>query len=204
MTEDEARRWIADRCDAAAQERLERLAVLVAEENDRQNLVAPSTVATLWSRHMADSLQLLGLAPAAGTWLDVGTGGGFPGLAVACVRFEPTLLVEPRRRRAEFLAHAADLLGLAHVRVEPVKVEQVEARAAIVSARAVAPVERLVAAARHVATRDTIWLLPRGRFDPAEARDALRRLRGTPMFHVEQSLTSPDSSVLVLTGVGAS
>jgi 16S rRNA (guanine527-N7)-methyltransferase len=194
----DARQWVEERWPEALPV-LDRLADLVTHENTRQNLIAPSTVPAIWSRHILDSLQLVPLAPDQGSWLDIGTGGGFPGLVVAAVRRQPTLLVEPRRRRAEFLTGAAAELGLDHVTVHAAKVESVEARAEIVSARAVASVAALVEAACHVASRDTLWLLPRGRFDPAEL-EPLRERR--PVFHVEQSLTDPASAILVLRGVG--
>jgi 16S rRNA (guanine527-N7)-methyltransferase len=192
------RDWVAARYPGSL-DALDRFAALVTAENARQNLVAPSTVPAIWSRHIVDSLQLVDHAPA-GPWLDIGTGGGFPGLAVAIVRREPTLLVEPRRKRAEFLAAAARELGLDHVAVHTAKVESVQAKGAVVSARAVASIEALVQAARHVATRDTVWLLPRGRFDPAEL-EPLRKHQ--PVFHVKQSVTDPASSILILSGIGA-
>ena len=150
MTEAEARAWVAERFDPDAHDRLERFAAMVAEENTRQNLIAPSTLATVWSRHMVDSLQLVDLAPADGAWLDIGTGGGFPGLVVACVRDTAVHLVEPRRKRATFLEHAADTLGLPHVRVHAAKVESVDARASVVSARAVASIPALEIGRAHV------------------------------------------------------
>lgn len=198
MTEDEARDWIADRFSPKERARLERFAAMVAEETERQNLIAPSTLATLWTRHMVDSLQLVDFAPVDGAWLDIGTGGGFPGLAVACVRETAVHLVEPRRKRAEFLAHAAEALGLPHVQVHGCKVEAVDARARVVSARAVAAIPALVEAARHVASRDTIWLLPRGRVTPDETAGLHAQAR---VFHVEQSLTDPESKIVVLRGV---
>lgn len=198
MTEEEAHAWVAERFDAAERERLERFAVMVADETGRQNLISPSTIPAIWSRHMVDSLQLLDLVPADGAWLDIGTGGGFPGLVIACVRDTAVHLVEPRKKRAAFLAAAADALGLPHVVVHASKVEAVQARAKVVSARAVASIPALVEAARHVASRDTIWLLPRGRIssDDLAGTDQLARV-----FHVEQSLTDPDSKIVVLRGV---
>lgn len=198
MTEEEARAWINDRFSPEQRARLERFAAMVAEETERQNLIAPSTLATIWARHMVDSLQLVDWASADGAWLDIGTGGGFPGLAIACVRETAMHLVEPRRKRAAFLAHAAETLGLSHVTVHAGKVEQVDARARLVSARAVASIPALVEAARHVASRDTIWLLPRGRVTPQELADLPNHAR---VFHVEQSLTDPDSRIVVLRGV---
>ena len=198
MTEGEARAWVAERFDVEARDRLDRMAAIVAEEAGRQNLIAPSTIPTIWSRHMVDSLQLIDLAPVDGAWLDIGTGGGFPGLAVACVRDTAVHLVEPRRKRADFLARAAAELGLPHVAVHLAKVEAVDARAKTVSARAVASIAALVDAARHVASRDTVWLLPRGRVDEAELADLAQHAR---VFHVEQSITDPDSKIVVLRGV---
>lgn len=198
MTEEEARAWIADRFDAAAAGQVERFAAMVAEESERQNLIAPSTLPMIWTRHLVDSLQLVDLAPPDGAWLDIGTGGGFPGLVVACVRDTAVHLVEPRRKRAAFLSHAAGVLGLPHVTVHASKVEQVDARAKVVSARAVASIPQLVEAARHVASRDTIWLLPRGRLASDEMAGLHSQAR---VFHVEQSLTDPDSKIVVLRGV---
>ncbi len=198
MTEEEARGWIGERFDAQAIGKLERMAAMVAAETERQNLIAPSTLPGIWSRHMVDSLQLVDLAPADGAWLDIGTGGGFPGLAVAIVRDTAVHLVEPRRKRALFLEQAADALGLPHVTVHASKVEAVSARAKTVSARAVASIAALVEAARHVASRDTVWLLPRGRVSPEELADLPQHAR---VFHVEQSLTDPDSKIVVLRGV---
>ena len=198
MTEEEARGWVGERFDVQAVAKLERMAVMVAEETERQNLIAPSTVPNIWSRHMVDSLQLVDLAPADGVWVDIGTGGGFPGLAVAIVRDTAVHLVEPRRKRATFLAEAAAALGLPHVTVHASKVETVSIRAKTISARAVASVAALVEAARHVASRDTVWLLPRGHVSPEELAGLPQHAR---VFHVEQSLTDPDSQIVVLRGV---
>lgn len=196
MTEDEARDWVATRYPAAMNQ-LTAIAKAVIDENGRQNLIAPSTVATIWSRHMVDSLQLLGLVleGATGTWVDIGTGGGFPGLAVAIVWTGKVILVEPRRRRAEFLTDTAARLGLTNVDVRAQRIEMVRDRADIVSARAVASITELVAAAGHVSSDSTRWLLPRGKVET----DELDRVgRGGFMFHVEQSLTSDTSSIVIL------
>lgn len=198
MTEAEARAWVAQRFGAEQRERLERFAAIVAEETTRQNLIAPSTLASIWSRHMVDSLQLVDLAPVDGAWLDIGTGGGFPGLAVACVRDTAIHLVEPRKKRAAFLSHAAGALGLPHVAVHARNVEVLKVRAKVITARAVAAIPALVDMARHVASRDTIWLLPRGRLSPDETAGLEQHAR---VFHVEQSLTDSDSKIVVLRGV---
>lgn len=113
MTEDEARDWATARFGAEAIGRLDHLAAIVTVESDQQNLIARSTLATIWSRHIVDSLQLAPLAPDGGDWLDIGTGAGFPGLALAAVQPERRfVLVEPRRLRADFLRETAATLAL--------------------------------------------------------------------------------------------
>jgi 16S rRNA (guanine527-N7)-methyltransferase len=196
MTEDEARCWVLERWGAAVEERLAAFVALVVDENQRQNLIAPSTVPIIWSRHIVDSLQLAALVPAAGSWIDIGSGGGFPGLALAIAGATPMLLVEPRRRRVDFLRHCIDRLGLVGVSVAPNRIEQVTATADVITARAVATVENLLRDAVHCATTTTRWLLPRGSIDIATLPALLRRYE--LVFHVEQSLTHPDSAILVL------
>jgi 16S rRNA (guanine527-N7)-methyltransferase len=197
MIEQDARQWIIDQHGAERMERVERFLALVAEENEQQNLIAPSTIATIWERHALDSAQLLKLAPAgAKQWIDVGTGGGFPGMVVALLFDGKVALVEPRRRRADFLERAADACELTNVAVYAAKIEQVDAIGDVISARAVASVEKLLQATAHCATPATRWILPRGRLDP----DQLNSLRSNRrmMFHVEHSLTDPASSILVV------
>lgn len=202
MTEDEARAWVAERFGAVVVARLKTLAGIVFAETARQNLIAPSTLGAIWARHIVDSLQLLPLAAGAGPglWVDIGTGAGFPGLAVAAA--DPAramLLVEPRRLRADYLRAAAHDLGLGNVEVAQDKIERVSARAAVISARAVASVERLFDAAGQCADKNTLWLLPKGKSAPEEVAQARRKWHG--MFHVEHSITDPESSILIASGV---
>lgn len=201
MTEEEARAWVTARFDAAAIARLEALAALVLEVSARQNLVAPSTLGALWSRHIVDSLQLVPLATDQdGVWIDIGTGAGFPGLAVAAVQpSREMVLVEPRRLRAEYLKRGATLLGLDRVTVIQDKIERVARPAAVLSARAVANIDRLLASAIQCADKNTVWLLPKGKSAPEEVAQARGKWHG--LFHVEQSLTDPESRIVVATGV---
>src|SRR3954468_11032461 len=84
-------------------ERLEAFVTLLRQENERQNLVSRASLDTLWQRHILDSAQLTRFAPAeAQSWLDLGTGAGFPGLLVPLFHSARALLVESRRLRAEF------------------------------------------------------------------------------------------------------
>lgn len=199
MTEGDARAWIAGHFGPDAADRVGLFLDMVVAENAHQNLIAPSTIAHIWTRHALDSAQLVPLAPADGRWADIGTGGGFPGLVAAILRPGPTLLVEPRRRRAEFLARCVERLALPSVEVCVGKIVNVTVEATVVSARAVASVEKLLLAAERCATQGTRWILPRGHIDPSEL-DALRReWDGT--FHVEQSVSDPQSSILILDGI---
>ena len=194
MTEDESRAWIIARFGHEATARIAALLEMVVAENSRQNLIAPSTIPQIWNRHALDSAQLVPIGRE-GTWLDIGSGAGFPGLVVALLRSGPMILAEPRRKRAEFLQSCVAALGLADVEVKAAKVETLATRADVISARAVAPVQNLLQAAARCAKEDTRWLLPRGRSARADLQDAKRDWRG--VFHVEQSLTDSESAILV-------
>lgn len=198
MTEDEVRSWIEAHYGAIATDRLAAFVAVVIAENDSQNLIAPSTIGVIWSRHVMDSAQLVPWGRR-GLWIDIGTGGGFPGIVVALLCNDPIMLVEPRKRRASFLEHCACTLGLKHVSVVATTIEKVVNRADTISARAVAPVEKLLQIGAGCAKKDTRWLLPRGRVTEAELVDLKMRWDG--VFHVKQSVTDPTSSILMLDGV---
>lgn len=202
MTEDEARDWAVARFDAEAIGRLDHLAAIITVESDQQNLIARSTLATIWTRHIVDSLQLAPLAPDNGDWLDIGTGAGFPGLALAATQPQRRfVLVEPRRLRADFLRDTAEALALPRVEVVTGKVETMHTPVAVISARAVAQVASVIASASQCASNETLWLLPKGRSAREEVARAKQRWHG--MFHVEQSITDPESSIVVARGVRA-
>ncbi len=205
ILEDEAaaRSWIGASFDPTAEQwdRLERFAALLVAENARQNLIAASTIPTLWVRHIADSAQLLRFdrLDDEGLWLDLGSGPGLPGLVVAILSERPVTLVESRKRRCQFLREAATALNLANVEVVEARIEQVATRsAATIGARAFAPLDRLLALSARFSTESTRWLLPKG-------RNAVKELALLPqpwqyLFHVEQSCTDAASQILVGTG----
>ena len=197
MTEAEARDRIIRQFGVPASERVAVFLAMVRAENAGQNLIAPSTVDQIWSRHALDSAQLAPLGRE-GLWIDIGTGAGFPGLVVALLWARPMLLVEPRRRRAAFLTQCVERLDLKHVRVAATKIEQIADIASTISARAVASVENILHMAARCAKEDTRWLLPRGRFSDTDVAALRQHWRG--VFHVEQSLTDPESSILVIDG----
>ncbi|NVE95411.1 16S rRNA (guanine(527)-N(7))-methyltransferase RsmG [Altererythrobacter lutimaris] len=180
-------------------ERLETFAALLLEENRKQNLISRKSEDSLWLRHMADSAQLLGFVSreTSGPWLDLGTGAGFPGLVIAALRPEMrVVLVESRARRVEFLERVCEALSLKKVRVEGKRLELVEPfEAAVISARAFAPLTKLLSLSAPFSTRATTYLLPKGR-SAAQECDKLPKKRRA-LFHVEQSITDAEAGIIV-------
>jgi 16S rRNA (guanine527-N7)-methyltransferase len=179
-------------------ERLDAFVALLAEENQRQNLVSRTSLEQIWQRHILDSAQLLRWAPApAATWLDLGSGAGFPGLIVAALQNRPVTLVEERRLRVDFLRRAAETLGIeGRVEIIASKVERVEERAfEVISARAFAPLPRLFELAVRFSTTKTLWILPKGRNARSELDEAQSSWQG--VFRLEPSLTDPEASIIL-------
>ena len=195
MTEDEARDWIRTRTDVSRETQLAAFVDLLRDEATRQNLVSPSTLEQIWSRHIVDSAQLLQHVDPGGLWLDIGSGAGLPGIVLAILRDDPVELVEPRKLRTAFLQHCVDTLGLTNVTIHTAKVERTKGRAAVVTARAVGTLDTLFRIARHRSDRSTIWVLPKGRSAQSEVEDAQLWWQGS--FHVEPSVTAPDSLIIV-------
>ena len=184
-------------------ELLERYAALLRDESRQQNLVSRSTIDELWNRHILDSAQLVRLEPFAGaSWVDIGSGAGLPGIVIALLVEGQVRLVEPRRLRAEFLERAVAALGLAdRVSVTAAKVERIAGRFDVITARAVAALDRLLAISTHLSTRKTVWLLPKGRSAQSELAEALRNWQCDATS--VPSLTDPESEILVLRDVKA-
>ena len=148
-----------------------------------KNLVGPSTLAEVWTRHVADALQLLALAPEATRWLDLGSGAGIPGLILAIAGAErPGFhvdLVESNARKCAFLLESARLTG-APVRVHNARIEDVIAGltgAEIVCARALANLDQLLAWTEPLLKMGTTGLFPKGRDVEAELTQAAQRWR---------------------------
>jgi 16S rRNA (guanine527-N7)-methyltransferase len=165
----------------------DKLAQLAAELRRWQaikNLVSSSTLDDVWSRHIADSLQLARLAPEARMWVDLGSGAGFPGIVVAlAISNRPGAhvhLVESNGRKCAFLRHAARLTG-APVTVHEARVEAVVADFAgtvdVVTARAVAPLAQLLSWSQELLKSGAVGLFPKGRDAVAELTEAEKSWR---------------------------
>ena len=183
-------------------ERLEAFVTLLAAENGHQNLVSRGTLDSVWSRHILDSAQLLRFAPSPeASWLDLGTGAGFPGLIVGLLHQGQVTLVEERKKRVEFLHQAAGILGIRdRVSIKGVRVEKLESQSFdVITARAFAPLDRLFELSHSFSTAKTRWILPKGRNAASELEAAKASWHGE--FRLEQSITDPDAKIIVAEGV---
>lgn len=202
MEEAEARGWV-ERCldvPRGTMERLDAFADLLRAENARQNLVSKASLDHLWSRHIADSAQLLRYAPAPlSSWVDLGSGPGFPGLIVAALHKGPVTLVEERRLRVDFLHRAAEVLEV-EVEILGTRVERVPPRPFdVISARAFAPLDKLLTLATGLSTTKSVWVLPKGRNAQSELEALVSSWQGD--FELEASVTDPEAQIVVATGV---
>jgi len=172
-----------------SRETLDRLATYEALLKSWQkavNLVSPATLDDIWHRHFADSAQLLALAPegareATRVWVDVGSGAGFPGLVLAILLAERgggrMVLVESDRRKAAFLGEVARQTGVP-VEILCQRIEKIATQAKlgpidVITARALAPLPRLLELAAPLFSANTVALLPKGRDARAEVEEAL-------------------------------
>ena len=189
-----------------AEKRLDRFVGLLLTWQKKQNLIAPSTLGEIWTRHVADSLQLLAVAPAAKTWADFGSGGGFPGIPIACALADKpgtmVHLIESNGKKAAFLRESVRVLGVPatvhHMRVEDFGdscAEPVE----VVTARALAPLKDLFAQALPWIERGAIGLFPKGQDVEAELTDAAKywSIIATKV----PSVTGPGGQIVVLRGL---
>jgi len=161
--------------------RLDEFLELLLKWQQTTNQIAPSTVPEIWTRHILDSLQLLRLAPTARTWVDLGSGGGFPGLVIACALAErPGIkvhLVESNRKKAGFLREAARRLGvpaLVHaMRIEDF-VNTFGESADVVTARALASLGELLSLVEPLLKNGAIGLFPKGQDVETELTEAAK------------------------------
>ncbi len=201
MTEEDARTWLIDRFGPQAVKGLNRFVQLLLAESEQQNLISASTIGSLWTRHIVDSAQLLDHAGSDWRhWVDIGSGAGLPGIVIAILSGRRVTMIEPRKLRVSFLNDCIAALSL-NAEVLQAKAERVSdiRPADVVSARAVANLGALLASAQGFATRDTIFVLPKGEVAHSEVATARKTWQGS--FHVEQSIVDPASGIVVATKV---
>ena len=176
-------------------ERLELYVESLRSEAKVQNLISASTLDRIWERHIADSAQLVALAPESASWIDIGSGAGLPGLVVAILTDCPVTLVEPRALRADFLRRSAATLGLDRVTVVAAKAQSASGSYDIITARAVASAPALLAMTTHLTHRRTRYLLMKGRSAKKELDDVRAAWQGD--FRLVASRTDAEASIIV-------
>ena len=206
MTEESAKLWLAETLNVSREtfSALDAYVALILDEMTRQNLIAPSTAPHIWARHIVDSAQLLLHTDRDrnGLWLDLGSGAGLPGMVIALLTNRPVRMVESRRLRHEFLSRCVTELGLSgRVAVEAGKLEAMApVTADVISARAFAPLPKLLTLAARFADESTRWVLPKGANAAIELDEARRHW--VAHFQIKASVTSDDSGILVGTVKG--
>lgn len=170
--------------------RLDSYLALLREWQAKTNLVAPSTLPHLWTRHIADSLQLVALAPAAKRWADLGSGGGFPGIVLACVMAEipgaSVHLVERNAKKAAFLREAIRITaspGLVHLAEIGDNVDRITGPVDCVTARALAPLHQLIGFVEPLVRNGARALFPKGQDVEAELTEAAKYWNIRPKLH---------------------
>jgi 16S rRNA (guanine527-N7)-methyltransferase len=161
--------------------RLDRFVELLIAWQKHTNLVARSTTPVIWTRHVADSLQLLDLAPQAKVWVDLGSGAGFPGIVIACAlagtEGAKVHLVESIGKKATFLREAAQVTG-APAMVHAMRIEDLVDKAPesidVVAARALAPLPKLLTLAYPLLKKGALGLFPKGQDVVSELTEAAK------------------------------
>lgn len=178
--------------------KLDTYAQMLRKWNRAINLVSRSTVDKVWERHISDSLQIADLAELPATWIDLGAGGGFPGLVVAAKAAEASpdryvTLVESDQRKCAFLAAAADAMGL-NVSIQCRRIEESTGETYdIVSARALAPLPDLLELALSYRHEKTVCIFPKGATADAEMQAAKRKWSVT--YDAIESMTDPLATI---------
>jgi 16S rRNA (guanine527-N7)-methyltransferase len=203
LAADKARELKLTPVSRETQTRLEKFVDLLLQWQKKTNLISPTTIPTLWTRHIADSLQLIDLAPDAKTWVDFGSGGGFPAIPIACALAEKpgarVHLVESNGKKAAFLREAIRVTGVpAQIHAERVEkynpnpVESVD----VVTARALAPLKTLCDQAFALIEQGAIGLFPKGQDVASELTETAK------YWNIEASTvaskTSPEGCIVIV------
>jgi 16S rRNA (guanine527-N7)-methyltransferase len=186
-----------------SRETLERLTVyldLLRRWQPAVNLVGPATLADPWRRHLLDSAQLAAhVPPAAASLVDLGSGAGFPGMVLALLGARGVHLIEGDRRKAEFLRAVARATG-APVTIHAERIEQLPGwPAAVVTARALAPLPRLLDLAERFVAADSVCVFLKGESVASELTEA--RANWHMVCERLPSLSAPTGTVLKLRGI---
>jgi 16S rRNA (guanine527-N7)-methyltransferase len=205
LTADRARALALVAVSRETTARLDRFAALLLDWQSRMNLIAASTMPTLWTRHIADSLQLLAIAPQARKWADLGSGAGFPGVPIACALADQDStevhLIESNKKKAAFLREAVRITGApAVVHAERVADFARTFRGGLdaITARALAPLPELLSIAYPLLKSGAQGLFPKGQDVEAELTQA------TKFWSIQATLvpsrTDPKSRIVVIRG----
>jgi 16S rRNA (guanine527-N7)-methyltransferase len=201
----------ADRANALAlvpvsretADRLDRFVAALLRWQQQINLIAPSTERNLWTRHVADSLQLLALAPRAGVWADLGSGAGFPGVAIACALADVpdarVYLVETNPKKIAFLREAVRTTGIPAI-VHAGRIEDFVAGPPepieVVVARALAPLPKLLGLAVPLLKNGAVGLFPKGQDAALELTEASKYWK--VQSSLAESRTDPKSHIVIV------
>lgn len=203
LTADRARALALVPVSRETTERLDRFAALLLDWQSRMNLIAASTVATLWTRHIADSLQLLAIAPQARKWADLGSGAGFPGVPIACALADQggteVHLIESNQKKAAFLREAVRVTGapaLVHAARVADFARTFHGELDAITARALAPLPKLLSIAYPLLKSGAQGLFPKGQDVEAELTQA------TKCWSIQAALvpsrTDPKSGIVMI------
>jgi 16S rRNA (guanine527-N7)-methyltransferase len=174
----------------------------------RMNLVASSTLPHIWTRHVADSLQLVDLAPQARVWVDFGAGGGFPGIPIACALVDKSEalvhLIESVGKKTTFLREAVRITGVSakiHQQRAEKFGESFHETVHVVTARALAPLKILCDQAFPLIARGAVGIFPKGQDVDAELTEAAK------YWSIEAekvpSKTSPEGRIVIIRSLQA-
>lgn len=203
LTADRARALAIAPVSRETEARLDRFVALLLDWQRHTNLIASSTEPVLWTRHIADSLQLLDLATDAKIWVDLGSGGGFPGLVIACALADrpgaEVHLVESTGKKASFLREAIQATGApGTVHAERIAgfAKHAPSHIDVVTARALAPLPKLLGEAYPLLKRGALGLFPKGQDVATELTDAAKCW--SVQSRLVQSRTDPNAKIVVV------
>lgn len=177
-------------------EKLHRYEEILKDWQSRMNLVGPATIPHIWERHFADSAQLVKHSLQGQKWLDIGAGGGFPGLVLATMEWGEFTLVDSIAKKCRFLEQVVEELGLNNVSVICARVEELPPQQAeIGTARATASLEKLFGWMQRHVQKNGQFIFPKGR----KWQEEVDQARKTYSFTLETKKSITDEEARILT-----